>query len=215
VIVMRLGTYYKDLIWNRLGIRATGNRVLDIGGFDGYWLSKQPAKIKVCADINPQRQYANITYVQTDALDLPFEDGYFDQVFAFDLIEHVNNDKQLLIELHRVTKPNGQIIITTPHKNILIFPSFLTNWVSKKWGHYRVNGYLENELKEIIPDNDIAEFLFLRELFFRTFYLPLRLLWALSDRICRPIVKMIAYFDSYLLMGSNGHIVISLKQRTL
>ena len=67
---MRLGTYYRSVMWDRLGIRANGNRVLDIVGFDGYWLSKQLAKTKVCVDINPQRKYENVTYIQTKYLPL-------------------------------------------------------------------------------------------------------------------------------------------------
>lgn len=213
-IEVRLGTYYRALIWNRLGIQANGNRVLDIGGFDGYWLSKQLAKTKVCVDINPQRKYENVTYVQTDALALPFADEYFDQVFAFDVIEHVDDDKQFLQEVHRVTKPNGQIIISTPHKHISIFPPFLTGWVNRRWGHYRVSGYLENELREIIPESDVAKFLFLRESFSRAFHLPLRFLWGFSKIITKPMVRVIAYLDSIFLNGKNGHIVIYITRRT-
>ena len=212
---MRLGTYYRYLIWNKIGIRANGPSVLDVGGFDGYWLSKQPAKTKICVDINPQEKYADVTYIKADALALPFPDEYFDQVFAFDIIEHVVNDRQLLQELHRVTKPNGQIIISTPHKHISIFPPFLTSWVSKKWGHYRVNGYLENELKEILPEGDAATFLYLREPFFRIFYLPLRFLWGMSNRIAKPMVRAIAYIDAIFLNGDNGHILIYITRKTL
>lgn len=209
---MRLGTYYRNLMWEILVIKADGKRVLDVGGFDGYWISRQPAETKVCVDIDPQQKHQNVIYVKASALDLPFEDEYFDQVFAFDLIEHVNNDKRLLRELHRVTRVNGRIIISTPHKNIYIFPKFLTNWVSQRWGHYRVNGYLENEIREILPDGDIAEFSLLREIFFRAFYLPLRLLWGISENISKPIVRAIAYLDTAFLNGGNGHIVTYLTR---
>lgn len=211
---MRLGTYYRALMWDKLGIRASSSIVLEIGGFDGYWLSKQQAKTKVCVDINPQRKYENVTYIKTDALALPFADEYFDQVFAFDVIEHVDDDKQFLQELHRVTKPNGQIIISTPHKYIIIFPPFLTGWVSRRWGHHRVRGYLENEIRKIMPENSTIEFLHLREIFFRTSYLLLRLLWGLNKRITKPLVRVVAYLDSVFLNGKKGYIVVRLTRKT-
>jgi len=210
---MRLGTYYRSLMWKRLGIRAIGNRVLDVGGFDGYWLSEQPANNKICVDLAPQPKYEGVTYVKANALALPFEDEYFDQVFAFDVIEHVDDDKQLLQELHRVTKLNGQIIISTPHKHIYIFPPFLTNWVSNRWGHYRVNGYMENELKAIIPNGDTIEFMYLREFFLRVSYLFLRLFWGISNNLTKPLVAATAYLDRVFLYGEKGYIVTYITRR--
>ncbi len=211
---MRLGTYYRALMWDKVGIRAISSVVLDIGGFDGYWLSQQPAGTKVCVDLSPQRKYDGVTYVKADALSLPFSDGCFDQVFAFDIIEHVDDDKQFLNELHRVTRPNGEIVISTPHKQIRIFPPFLTNWVSKKWGHYRANGYLESEIRKLIPQDDSAEFLYLRQLFLRVSYLSLRFLWGVSWEITKPLVRAIAYLDTAFLNGDNGGIVVYITRRT-
>ena len=204
---MRLGTYYRALMWDKLGIRADQDKVLDVGGFDGYWLSQQPAKMRICVDLSPQRQYEGVTYVKADALSLPFSAGCFDQVFAFDIIEHVNDDRQFLNELHRVTKPSGQIVISTPHKQIRIFPPFLTAWVNKKWGHYRVSGYLEAELLRIMPLDVDVEFVHLKEPSRRFLYLLLRLLWGISQAITRPLARATVYVDFLLLTGDGGHIL--------
>jgi ubiquinone/menaquinone biosynthesis C-methylase UbiE len=209
---MRLGSYYRNLIWMKIGIQAKGDKVLDVGGFDGYWLSKQPTKIKICADIEPKEKYGNVIYIRANALYLPFPDGYFEQVFAFDVIEHVDDERKLLQELNRVIKPDGQIVISTPHKHISIFPPFITSWISRRWGHYRVKGYLEYELRNIIPESDVVEFLLTRELFFRTFYLPLRLLWGLNGWLAKPAVKIIAYFDTIFINGENGHVVMCISR---
>jgi ubiquinone/menaquinone biosynthesis C-methylase UbiE len=49
-----------------------------------------------------------------DILDLEFKNETFDLVCAFDVIEHVEDHKQALSELLRVTKPNGAIVLTVP-----------------------------------------------------------------------------------------------------
>ena len=212
--MMRLGTYYRNLIWRSLDIKATGNTVLDVGAFDGYWLSKQPSNIKICIDKNPLKKYEDIIYLKADGIELPFPDKSFDQVFAFDVIEHVYDDSKFLYELNRVTKENGEIIISTPHKRISIFPFFLTNWVSKQWGHYRTNGYLENELVEITPKNIDAKFILIREFFFRLFYLPLRFFWGISNRVTKPMVRVVAFLDTVFLKGDKGHIIVFMTRRT-
>jgi SAM-dependent methyltransferase len=51
--------------------------------------------------------------VQLDARRLPFE-AEFDVVGAFDVLEHVDEDEQVLRELHRATRPGGGIMLTVP-----------------------------------------------------------------------------------------------------
>ncbi len=46
---------------------------------------------------------------------LPFHDGYFDYVFAGEIIEHILDTKYFLSEIHRVLKPRGYVVITTPN----------------------------------------------------------------------------------------------------
>ena len=195
-------------MWNRLGIKANRDTVLDIGGLDGYWLSNQQAKIKICLDLDPQKSNENVSYIKANALVLPFADECFDQVFAFDVIEHIDDDDHFLKELQRVTKADGQIIISTPHKHITIFPSFLTGRVSRAWGHHRLRGYLESEIRQIMPKNSAAKFLYQREPFFRVSYLLLRLLWRFNQRLTTPLVNVIAYLDTILMKGEKGHLVV-------
>jgi len=46
---------------------------------------------------------------------LPYEDGYFDFVFAGEIIEHLLDTKSFLNEINRVLKPSGYLVITTPN----------------------------------------------------------------------------------------------------
>jgi predicted SAM-dependent methyltransferase len=45
----------------------------------------------------------------------PFEDGFFDEIHAKDVIEHVNDIIFVMNECHRILKKNGVLKIHTPH----------------------------------------------------------------------------------------------------
>jgi ubiquinone/menaquinone biosynthesis C-methylase UbiE len=66
----------------------------------------------VCAEF--VRQKLNIEVIEGSILELPFEDNYFDFVCAFDVVEHVENDKKAISEMKRVCKQKGKICITVP-----------------------------------------------------------------------------------------------------
>lgn len=46
---------------------------------------------------------------------LPFKDNFFDFIFAGEVIEHIFDTKAFLNEIHRVLKPGGYVVITTPN----------------------------------------------------------------------------------------------------
>lgn len=47
---------------------------------------------------------------------LPFKDNIFDLTVSNHLVEHIDEPFLLLKEMVRVTKPNGKIRVTTPHR---------------------------------------------------------------------------------------------------
>lgn len=49
-----------------------------------------------------------------DGKSLPFPDEYFDAVVAFEVFEHVFNIEEVLAEIQRVLKPQGQLFISIP-----------------------------------------------------------------------------------------------------
>jgi len=51
-----------------------------------------------------------------DACDTPLESGTFDLAASFETIEHVHNATGLLAELHRVLRPGGRLVISTPNR---------------------------------------------------------------------------------------------------
>ncbi|HQY31913.1 MAG TPA: class I SAM-dependent methyltransferase, partial [Thermomicrobiales bacterium] len=52
--------------------------------------------------------------VQGSITDPPFPAGSFDLVLSLDVIEHVDNDVQILESLFEIVKPGGHLIVTVP-----------------------------------------------------------------------------------------------------
>src|SRR3990167_9306830 len=42
-----------------------------------------------------------------DACAMPYPNGFFDKVVAFDVLEHIENDQKAISEIHRVLKRDG------------------------------------------------------------------------------------------------------------
>jgi len=52
--------------------------------------------------------------VYYDGKNIPFEDAHFDSIFSSEVFEHVFNLEEVIPELHRVLKPEGYLLCTTP-----------------------------------------------------------------------------------------------------
>jgi len=59
----------------------------------------------------PEEKSAEVIY---DGKKIPFEDNTFDSILASEVMEHVFNPDQVLMELNRVLKKDGKILITVP-----------------------------------------------------------------------------------------------------
>jgi len=84
-----------------------------------------------------------IDVVDLDRQPLPYPDSHFDLVSCIETIEHLENFRALLREIHRILRPGGIAIITTP--NILNLRSrlrFLT------FGFYNMFGPLHVRKQE-------------------------------------------------------------------
>jgi demethylmenaquinone methyltransferase/2-methoxy-6-polyprenyl-1,4-benzoquinol methylase len=58
-----------------------------------------------------KKRYPHLTFIQGDALNLPFKDNEFDAVTMSFGLRNVNDTLIALKELHRVTKPGGRMVI--------------------------------------------------------------------------------------------------------
>jgi SAM-dependent methyltransferase len=104
---------------------ASAKQVLDIGCGAGYGtaeLAKHASAtvgIDVAVDaLNYARShYPNVRFEQAPASALPFADQSFDLITAFEVIEHLNDWRQLLAEARRVMRHNGTFFVSTPNKS--------------------------------------------------------------------------------------------------
>ena len=96
--------------------------LLDIGAADGLMLKNFENQLYLKPSIgidysSELLKFANSNksfFIQSDATSLPFKDYFFDVVIACAIIEHVPDAGAMINECHRVLKPGGLIIITTP-----------------------------------------------------------------------------------------------------
>lgn len=45
----------------------------------------------------------------------PFKDNEFDQIFCKQILEHLDRPQEALREIHRISKPEAQVVIEVPH----------------------------------------------------------------------------------------------------
>jgi SAM-dependent methyltransferase len=200
---------YRTELLSRIGVSATGDRVLDIGSFDNYWLSRQDGTMRIGVDLDVRPSGA-CHAMRADGLNLPFSDALFDSAFAFDVIEHVNDDARFVAELIRVVRPGGSITVTTPNADLRIFPAFLTGWAHQRWGHDHCTGYEPGRLQELFNAAG-ATSVTVRQLRTRTFlslYLPLSVLSRLSQSLALHAFRAAAVIDSrWGKEGKHGYLL--------
>jgi SAM-dependent methyltransferase len=105
---------------------ARGKRVLDAGCGAGYGSAElaDVAESVRGIDIAPEAvEYArahyplrNVAFEQASCTQLPYADGAFDLVVAFEVIEHLEKWRDFLQEVRRVLTPAGQLIVSTPNR---------------------------------------------------------------------------------------------------
>ncbi len=79
-------------------------------GWDAYGTDINPANIEQC-----RTRGLNVEWCDLAAQALPWPDGHFDFVFAWEIIEHLVDTDRFIEDVHRVLKPKGAAIITTPN----------------------------------------------------------------------------------------------------
>ena len=71
-------------------------------------------KIKSVTD-TLSKKYPSYTFTDGVFPPFPYGDNSFDTIVTFQVIEHVKKDEEFIKEIHRVLKPGGKALITTPN----------------------------------------------------------------------------------------------------
>jgi len=133
---------------------------------------------------------------QMDARRIPFCEE-FDVIGAFDVLEHIKQDEEVLAQMHQATRTGGGILITVPHHRFLWSP------VDEFARHVR--RYQTRELREKIKR---AGFSILRMTSFVSFLLPLLIVSRFKERISRKEVDPAAEYNV-------GNLVNATLEKTL
>jgi methionine biosynthesis protein MetW len=106
-------------------LNEKADRLLDVGCGGGAFtvLLKQAINAKEVFGIDIAEEAVTVAQgrgikaiqVDIDERPLPFDDAYFDVVYCGEIIEHLFNPDHLLEEVHRVLKPKGTALISTPN----------------------------------------------------------------------------------------------------
>lgn len=99
--------------------RLAGQRVLDIG----CGRNKTPGALGM--DANPHTD-ADIVH-NLDDVPYPFPEHTFDAVIGRHVIEHVQSPLAVIVELHRIVRPGGWVLLVAPHWTNPDFATDLTH----------------------------------------------------------------------------------------
>ncbi len=97
--------------------------VLDVGCGSGLFFSQVEAQAKIVVGVDVSCKlllkakaqangFGNVFVVQADADHLPFRDGFFGAVFAFTVLQNMPKPAETLMELKRVAKAGGRLVVT-------------------------------------------------------------------------------------------------------
>lgn len=101
-----------------------GGDLLEIGCGEGRGIAMLKDKVASFTAIDKieqvieslSEQFPDVKFIQDNIPPLKkVEDNTYDVIITFQVIEHIKNDKLFLEEIHRVLKPGGKALITTPN----------------------------------------------------------------------------------------------------
>jgi len=142
--------------YEQLMVQAKNKNVLELGcnkGFGTIIYAEYANSVKAVdtssAVIEKAGKYnarENIEYICLNSWTLPFDDNTFDLTVLFQVIEHIALDKRdiFLREIKRVTRADGQVIVSTPNRNIRLLP------FQKPWNKFHTKEYSAQDLKQLL-----------------------------------------------------------------
>ena len=123
-----LAPYYDRIIkpktnddWLRLLQLPIKGSLLDVGGGTGRVSQQLCDQVLNSVLVDPSAEMLSqaagkrcLTSARAAAEHLPFNDGVFECIIMVDALHHVENQTQTLMELWRVLRPGGRILIEEP-----------------------------------------------------------------------------------------------------
>ncbi|MFM1745191.1 MAG: hypothetical protein RLZZ630_1128 [Bacteroidota bacterium] len=125
------------------------------------------------------RKELKMEVIHASVTELPFANDSFDLVCAFDVVEHVEDDKEATRELRRVCKRQGLVMCTVPAFNFL--------WSDHDTVNHHVRRYTSKSFKNLFPE---AETIVFSSYFNSLLFLPVSI-FRLLTRVFKNKSKII------------------------
>jgi len=146
-----LMTHVKDLV-STIPASGEGLKILNIGvatGRTSELLNEFGTVKSVEFDDDcfafTKENVPNIDLEQGSILDLQYEDNSYDLVCAFDVVEHVEDDQLAVIEMKRVCKEGGAVMLSVP--------AFMSLWSHHDVVNHHFRRYKVSEIKKLFKDD--------------------------------------------------------------
>ena len=114
--------YQRSLLAYLKAAELVSGNVLEIGTGSGYGvevLAPKAAQLTTIDKFSNSIDFSVYDHVTFRQMNVPpfqgIEDNHFDFVVSFQVIEHIEDDHAFVAEIHRVLKPGGKFIVTTPN----------------------------------------------------------------------------------------------------
>lgn len=88
-------------------------KILDLGCGENKYKSENPEDVVIGMD-KTKLKGVDVLH-DADTFPYPFKDNEFDMLYSNHSIEHFENIIKVMEECHRILRPNGKMIILTPH----------------------------------------------------------------------------------------------------
>lgn len=143
--------YIRKLI-SKKDLNSENLRILNIGcstGRSSEYLSKFGNVIsieydKFCCEFAAKK--TGLEIINGSITELPFDPNSFDLVCAFDVVEHVEDDRLAVREMYRVAKDNGIVFITVP--------AYMSLWSHHDEINHHFKRYKKKEIKNLFSKLD-------------------------------------------------------------
>lgn len=113
-----------EVVYQRLAERCVGREVLEAGCGEGYGadLIAGVARRVIAVDYDEsavahvRSRYPRVDVMQANLAQLPLPDSSVDIVVNFQVIEHLWDQTQFVVECARVLRPSGLLMMSTPNR---------------------------------------------------------------------------------------------------
>lgn len=147
--IMKLAKNYNNHLVNIILEAKKGKtqKIIDFGSGDGYFMHRLKENDEI--DVkgiepaeNMQKYYTEKPYKSLSEI----KENTIDFIYSLNVLEHIENDEEIVKEFYRVLTDNGEILLYLP-----AFPCLYSS-MDKLVGHYR--RYTQKDVSRLFKNND-------------------------------------------------------------